>query len=105
MTASSRTWLVPTETSGVSVAQTSSLPAMFDFSPFAGDPDIASAAERQRPAVLDHGVRSSYAPPGGTVTAGAGTRARPSADRTRQAAPAGTATVSMTRTPRRSTRR
>jgi hypothetical protein len=63
------TYLVPTETSSVSVSQTASLPAMFDFSPFNGDPDIASAQSGGGPLC---GTTSSvaYAPPGGTVTAG-----------------------------------
>ncbi|HMD25065.1 MAG TPA: S8 family serine peptidase, partial [Streptosporangiaceae bacterium] len=37
-------WIVPTETSGIQVSQTSSLPAMFDFGPFTGDPDSASTS-------------------------------------------------------------
>jgi hypothetical protein len=39
-TGSTPTWLVPTQTSRVSASQASSLPAMFDFGPYPGDPDI-----------------------------------------------------------------
>ena len=35
-------WFVPSEASASSVSQTSSLPAMFDFGPNQGDPDLAS---------------------------------------------------------------
>ena len=42
-------WFVPTETSSVTVAQTSSLPTMFDFGPFAGDPDLSSHAPGDAP--------------------------------------------------------
>ena len=63
-------WLVPTETSSVSVTQTASLPAMFDYGPVAGDPDIASAAERQRSAVRDDRVVQLHARPAARVTAG-----------------------------------
>ena len=45
-------WFVPTETSAVSVTQVSSLPTMFDFGPFAGDPDLSSHAPG-RATVLD----------------------------------------------------
>jgi len=63
------TWLVPTETSSVSVAQTSSLPAMFDVFPAPGDPDLASSAPGSGPLCADT-ASVSYTPPGGTVTAG-----------------------------------
>ena len=41
---------------------------MFDFSPYPGDPDLASA-QRPRAAVRDT-ESASYTPAGGTVTAG-----------------------------------
>ena len=63
------TVLVPTQTSGVSVSQTSSLPTMFDFSPSAGDPDLASSASGTGP-LCSTAPSVSYAPAGGTVTAG-----------------------------------
>jgi hypothetical protein len=37
-------WIVPTMTHSVSVTATSTRPAMFDFGPFPGDPDVASRA-------------------------------------------------------------
>jgi hypothetical protein len=36
-------WLVPSETSGVAVLAQATQPIMFDFGPFAGDPDLPSA--------------------------------------------------------------
>jgi hypothetical protein len=51
------------------VAQSSSLPAMFDYSPDNGDPGIASAAAGRGPLCADS-ESSSYAPSGGTVAAG-----------------------------------
>ncbi|MDX6345079.1 MAG: hypothetical protein QOH87_5217 [Trebonia sp.] len=39
-------WIVPTMTHSVSVAAASSVPVMFDFAPFPGDPDEASSAGR-----------------------------------------------------------
>jgi hypothetical protein len=63
------TWFVPTETASLSVGQTSSLPAMFDLSPFNGDPDVASAAPGPGPLCADS-ASAFYAPSGGSVTAG-----------------------------------
>jgi hypothetical protein len=62
-------WLVPTQTSSLSVAASATLPIMFDFSPFAGDPDIASSNPGAAPLCTDT-PSASYTPPGGTVTAG-----------------------------------
>jgi hypothetical protein len=42
-------WFVPTETSSVSVASTSSLPTMFDFGDNPGDPDISSVNAASAP--------------------------------------------------------
>ena len=53
-------WLVPTETSSVSVAQTSTVPAMFDFGENIGDPDISSSPFRLKSALLRHGDRFLY---------------------------------------------
>ncbi len=68
LTTSEPYWLIPSETSSVSVAQTSSLPAMFDFSPDSGDPDLASASFGS--ALCEDTASLSYAPSGGTVTPG-----------------------------------
>jgi len=95
MTGASPTWFVPTETSSVSVAQASSLPAMFDFGPYPGDPDIASAANGPGPLCADS-ESASYSPSGGTVTAGLWFGAPSECGPYPTAAPAGTATISMT---------
>ena len=78
-------WLVPTETSAISVAQTSSLPAMFDVSPFAGDPDISSSPPWSGPLCSTSAPRPT---PRRAVPfrPAAGARVRPSAGRTRSAA-------------------
>ena len=62
-------WLVPSETSAVKVAQTSSLPAMFDTGPVAGDPDLGSASSGPNP-LCSVNASVFYDPPGGTVTPG-----------------------------------
>jgi peptidase inhibitor I9 len=87
-------WLVPSETSGLTVTQTSSLPGMFDFSPAAGDPDIASAASG--PGALCSTTESAaYAPPGGAVTAGEWSASPSECGPYPGPAPTGTATTSM----------
>jgi hypothetical protein len=85
-------WLVPTQTSSVSVSQTSSLPAMFDFSPFAGDPDIASSHR----ALCATSESASYSPSGGTVTSGLWSATPDECGPYGSPAPAGSATLSMT---------
>jgi subtilase family protein len=62
-------WFVPTQTSGLQVTQTASTPAMFDVSPFPGDPDIASAGSGAG-ALCNTSSSVSYSPAGGTVTPG-----------------------------------
>ncbi len=62
-------WLVPSETSAVKVAQTSSLPAMFDTGPDPGDPDLASSSSGPSSLCADS-ASVFYDPPGGTVTPG-----------------------------------
>jgi Subtilase family len=62
-------WLVPSETSSINVSQTSSPPTMFDVSPFPGDPDLPSAKSGPGP-LCASSESVSYAPPGGSVTAG-----------------------------------
>ncbi|HUC24285.1 MAG TPA: S8 family serine peptidase, partial [Streptosporangiaceae bacterium] len=65
-------WLVPSLTSSLSVTQTSSLPAMFNVSSFAGDPDLASSPglAGSTASLCADAASVSYAPPGGSVTAG-----------------------------------
>jgi hypothetical protein len=62
-------FLVPTQTSGVSVSAVSSLPTMFDFSPDAGDPDLGSSAFGSA-SLCSTSPAVSYTPGGGTVTNG-----------------------------------
>ena len=63
-------WLVPTQTTSVSVSAKASLPVMFDFGPNVGDPDLASSSSGTSP-LCTTTPAGSYHPPGGTVTAGA----------------------------------
>ncbi|MGD0705053.1 MAG: S8 family serine peptidase [Trebonia sp.] len=94
MTSYFPTWLVPAETSSLSVTQTASLPAMFDYSPYNGDPDIPSAQVGSGPLCATTEA-SSYAPAGGAVTAGLWEGGPAECGPYSSAAPAGTATISM----------
>lgn len=85
-------WLVPTQTSYVTVSQASSPPAMFDFSPFPGDPDPVSSSS----ALCGTSEAASYSPPGNIVTAGYWLAAPEGCGPYPGPAPAGTATLSMT---------
>jgi hypothetical protein len=88
-------YLVPTETSAIQVSQTSSVPAMFDFGPFAGDPDTAST-NTSGTGLCGDTATGSVSPAGGTISQG-GWFALPSeCGPYPAAAPAGTATVSAT---------
>jgi Peptidase inhibitor I9 len=87
-------WVVPTQTSSVSVTQTASLPAMFDYGPVAGDPDIPSAPSTSGP-LCQTSESSSYAPTGGSVTAGIWDAGPSECGPYGEQAPAGTATISM----------
>jgi hypothetical protein len=55
-------WFMPTETSGVSVAATASLPAEFDYGPNQGDPDLSST--------IGTSPNASYTSPAGNLTNG-----------------------------------
>jgi Subtilase family len=59
-------WLVPTQTSSVSVAATGSLPIMFDYGPNPGDLDLASSSG----AACTTSPSASFTAPDGTLTAG-----------------------------------
>ncbi|MFZ0382616.1 MAG: S8 family serine peptidase [Solirubrobacteraceae bacterium] len=97
MTSYFPTWFVPSETSSISVAQSSSLPAMFDVSPYNGDPDLASS--RSGPGPLCSTSESvSYAPTGGSVTAGFWDAGPDECGPYATEAPSGTATVSLAAT-------
>jgi hypothetical protein len=82
-------WLVPSETSAVAVAQTSSLPAMFDAEPNPGDPDLSNASSGPGPLCTDS-ASVVYNPPGGTVTPGVWYVAPTECGPYSTAAPAGT---------------
>jgi hypothetical protein len=88
-------WFVPSETSSVSVTQTSSVPGMFDTSPFPGDPDISSSAPDST-ALCSDSESASYTPTGGSVIAGLWSGNPTECGPYPAAAPAGTATISMT---------
>ena len=89
---------MPTQTSSVAGGADASLPTMFDFSPVAGDPDMASASQRPGPLCATR-RRRRYTPAGGTVTAGGWSRRRASAGRIAGPAPGGHGElVSMTAT-------
>ena len=93
-------WLVPTQTSSITVSQTATLPAMFDLGAWSGDPDMPSA-NFGAASLCATTVSVSYTPPGGTVTAGLW---NPNPDEcgpypataSPPSAPAGSATVSIT---------
>jgi len=97
MTGAFPAWFVPTQTSSVSVSEVSTLPAMFDFGPNPGDPDLPSS----HTAHCATSESASYTPPGGEVPAGfwyaAPTECGPYAFTLNPpSAPSGSATVSMT---------
>jgi hypothetical protein len=62
-------WVVPTQSSSVSISASATLPIMFDFGPSAGDPDLASSSSGAGPLCADT-ESASYSPLGGSVTAG-----------------------------------
>jgi len=87
-------WLVPTQTSSISVSQVANQPAMFDFSPYPGDPDLVSAGSGS--GLCSDNESGSYGPPGGTVTAGAWTAGPSECGPYGASAAAGSATIKMT---------
>jgi hypothetical protein len=95
MTGAFPTWFVPTETASISVGETSSLPAMFDLSPFNGDPDVASAGPGSGPLCADS-ESAFYAPSSGSVTAGLWEAGPTECGPYSGAAPAGTAEMTAT---------
>jgi hypothetical protein len=95
MTSYFPTYFIPSETSSVSVSQTSSLPTMFDFAPYTGDPDLASASSGTS-ALCSDSPSLTYAPTGGSVTAGLWEAGPTECGPYTTAAPAGTATDTVT---------
>ena len=92
MTGGFPAWVVPSQTSSVSVSQTSSLPAMFDYGPAAGDPDLPSASLGSGP-LCSINESATYAPSGGSVTTGIWSAAPTECGPYAAPAPAGTATI------------
>ena len=69
LTGAEPVWFVPTEASSASTTSTASLPIMFDWSPFPGDPDISSHNPGAGPLCATT-ESASYSPPGGTISNG-----------------------------------
>jgi hypothetical protein len=90
-------WIVPTQTSSISVAQTSSVPAMFDLASYSGDPDVNSSNLGPGP-LCSTTASASDTPMGGTVTAGVWTAPPSECGPYAGPAPAGTANLTMTAT-------
>jgi len=62
-------WFVPTEASGASTVSSASLPIMFDWGPFQGDPDLSSHNPGSGPLCAKVETAGDN-PPGGTVQSG-----------------------------------
>ena len=87
-------WLVPTQTSGVKIAASATLPVEFDFGPFPGDPDLFGP-----PTTTNHAA-GSYYPAGGTVEPGLWGAYPDEIGPYKGPAPAGLVNVSLTATMR-----
>jgi hypothetical protein len=88
-------WILPTETSGILVSQSSTVPAMFDFGTAPGDPDLWSTSGTAGGLCADTET-GSYSPSGGTLAAGVWYANPSECGPYPAAAPAGTATVTAT---------
>jgi len=88
-------FLVPTETSGIQVTQSSSVPAMFDYGTTINDPDLGSIATTPGP-LCSTSETGTYFAPGGTLGAGVWYAMPSECGPYAGPAPAGTATVSAT---------
>jgi hypothetical protein len=88
-------WLVPTQTSSVDAAASSSLPTVFDFGSFAGDPDLPSSAFGSA-SLCSTAPTGTYAPAGGSVTTGFWFVEPSECGPYSSAAPAGTVSAAMT---------
>jgi hypothetical protein len=87
-------WFVPTEASSASAVSTASLPIMFDWGPFAGDPDLSSHNPGSGPLCATT-ESASYSPPGGAITDGFWGAAPTECGPYSAPAPAGTDSSSM----------
>jgi hypothetical protein len=88
-------WFVPTEASSASTTSTASLPIMFDWGPFQGDPDLASHNPGAGPLCATTET-ASYSPPGGTIGNGFWGAAPTECGPYPGPAPAGTVSSAMT---------
>ena len=88
-------WFVPSQASAVSVSQTSSLPAMFDFGPNQGDPDLASHNPGPGPLCATTET-AGYAPSGGRIQDGVWFAEPSECGPYPGPAPAGTSSAAMT---------
>jgi hypothetical protein len=64
LTGGSPQWIIPTQTRSVKLSATATLPVMFDYGPFQGDPDLVGNPAKNNTAA------GSYTPTGGTVQPG-----------------------------------
>jgi hypothetical protein len=88
-------WFVPSQASAVSVSQTSSLPAMFDFGPTQGDPDLASHNPGPGPLCATTET-AGYVPSGGRIQDGVWFATPSECGPYPGPAPAGTSSAAMT---------
>ncbi len=88
-------WFVPTEASSASTASSASLPIMFDWGPFQGDPDFSSHNPGAGPLCATDET-ASYSPSGGTVQNGFWGAAPTECGPYSGPAPAGTVNSAMT---------
>jgi hypothetical protein len=90
-------YFVPTETSSVTVRQTSTVPAMSDLAPLLGDPDAGASALSAR-SLCGRSASVSYTPSGGRVTSGGWLPGPAECGPFWSAAPSGTATETVSAT-------
>jgi len=88
-------FIVPTETSGIQVTQSSSVPAMFDYGTAINDPDLGSSSTTPGQ-LCSTSETGTYFAPGGKLGAGIWYAMPSECGPYSGAAPAGTATVSET---------
>ena len=95
-------WLVPAQTSSVSVAATASLPIMFDYGPVPNDPDLTSSAAggSRFAAVCADSESGIDTPAGGSVATGIWYAAPAECGPYAAPAPRGTVSATMTATTR-----
>lgn len=88
-------YFMPTEASSVTVTQTSTVPAMVDLSPAAGDPSVGSAAAGPG-SLCGATATAGYTAPGGRLTSGQWLLEPAECGPYKSLAPAGTATDTVT---------